>query len=254
MDVQVVAGCDCAVDPHPNEFPASWRSGADDFWGLSLPKYTGEASKISGSDLIIQLANEFPGKLVVLITGPHTDLALALRKDPTLKTKIKKVSIMGGALEVAGNIHDDWAEEKNLVSEWNIWVDPLAAAEVFSSGIPLDILPMDAVPDVYLNRTFSEKVDAVNLPGADLMAELWRSEFTMFNSDQILMWDVLAAIAIDHPDDFEWMNSPVEVITSLGPDQGRTVALEGTSIAMRYARHANQQGVLDDLYIVFPPS
>jgi len=252
-DVQVVAGCDCAVDPHPNTFPASWRSGADDFWGLSLPKYTGAALKISGTDLIIQLANEYPGKLVVLITGPHTDLALALRKDPTLKNKIKKVSIMGGAVKVAGNIHADWAEEKNLVSEWNIWIDAQAAAEVFSSGIPLDILPMDAITDVNLNRAFSDKVDAVNLPGADLMAELWRSEFSMFNSNQILIWDVLAAIAIDHPELYEWVNAPVQVVTTAGLEQGRTIAESGTSTTIRYAQHANQQGVLDSLYYVFPP-
>jgi pyrimidine-specific ribonucleoside hydrolase len=253
MDVQVVAGCNCAVDPHPNSFPASWRTGADDFWGLSLPKYTGKALNISGADLIIQLANEFPGKLVVLITGPHTDLALALRKDPTLKNKIMKVSIMGGAVEVPGNIHADWAEEKNLVSEWNIWVDPLAAAEVFSSGMRLDILPMDAVPDVLLNRTFSEKVDAINLPGADLMAELWRREFSMFGSEQIYIWDVLAAISIDHPEYFEWAKVPLTVVTTLGPDQGRTVAHKGFSTTIRYARHADQFGVLDGLYIVFPP-
>ena len=253
MDVQVVAGCDCAVDSHPNQFPASWRTSADDFWGLSLPKYGGVGSKISGADLIIQLANEYPGKLVVVITGPHTDLALALRKDPTLKNKIKKVFIMGGAVGVAGNIHADWTEEKNLVSEWNIWVDPQAAAKVFSSGIPLDILPMDAITDVHLNRAFSDKVNAVNLPGANLMAELWRSEFSMFNSDQILIWDALAAIAIDHPEVYEWVYAPVSVITTPGPDQGRTVAQSGTSAIIRYARHANEQGVLDDLYYVFPP-
>jgi inosine-uridine nucleoside N-ribohydrolase len=250
-DVQVVAGCDCAVDPYPNQFPEYWRSGADDFWGLSLPKYTGTASEISGDDLIIQLANEFPQKLVVLITGPHTDLALALRKDPTLKNKIKKVSIMGGAVEVAGNIHADFAEEENLVSEWNIWVDALAASEVFASGIPLDIIPMDAVSDVYLNRQLAQKVDDVNLPGADLMAQLWEKEFGWWATDSILIWDVLAAIAIDHPDAFEWVNSPVIVVTDVGPDQGRTVAQAGTSTTIRYARHADEQNVLDALYYVF---
>jgi len=253
MDVQVVPGCDCAVDPHPNQFPESWRTGADNFWGISLPKYTGKVSNISGADLIINLANEYPGKLVVLITGPHTDLALALRKDPTLQTKIKKVSIMGGAINVTGNIHADWAAGTNTVSEWNIWVDPMAAAEVLSSGIPVDILPMDTVPDVHLDRAFSEKVDAINLPGADLMAEIWRAEFSMFQSDQILMWDVLAAIAIDHPDDFKWVIGPVEVNTAVGPDQGRTVALDGTSTTIHYAVHAEQQAILDHLYNIFPP-
>ena len=145
-NVQVVAGCDCAVDPHANAFPTGWRDGADNFWGMPLPEYTGQSSTVIGADLVIDLANQYPGELVVVITGPHTDLALALKKDPRLTEKIKKVVIMGGAVDVGGNIQADDPSQTNTTAEWNIWVDALSAAEVFSSGIPLDIIPMDPVP------------------------------------------------------------------------------------------------------------
>ena len=52
--VQVVAGCECAVDTHANQFPASWRDGADNFWGMVLPEYTGQSSLKTGKDLLIE--------------------------------------------------------------------------------------------------------------------------------------------------------------------------------------------------------
>jgi len=251
--VQVVAGCDCAVDTHANQFPTSWRDGADNFWGMTLPEYTGQSFTKTGLDLLNELASQYPGKLVVVNTGPHTDLALALTQDPSLKDKIAKVVIMGGAVEVGGNIKADDPAQTNETAEWNIWVDAQAAADVFDSGIPLDIIPMDPVPEVELHSDFAQKVGAVNLPGANLMATLWTTEFGWYNKDYIWIYDALAAVALDHPEHYTWVSAPVSVNTELGPNQGRTVKGEGISDHIRYARHANEQGVLDSLYYVFPP-
>jgi inosine-uridine nucleoside N-ribohydrolase len=251
--VQVVAGCDCAVDPNPNAFPTEWRDLADNFWGFALPEYTGAPSTLRGKDLVLQLADQYPQQLVVVITGPHTDLALALRQDPALAKKLKRVVIMGGAVDVVGNIKIDDPTQTNTTSEWNIWVDPLAAAEVFASGIPLDIIPMDPVPEVELTPPFAQKVDEVNLPGADLMAMIWNAEFGWYNADHIWIYDVLAAMAVDHPENYTWISAPVSVVTAVGPDQGRTVKGVGTSETIRYARHASEQNALDTLYQVFPP-
>ncbi len=250
--VQVVAGCDCAVDAHANQFPTSWRDGADDFWGMTLPEYTGQSSRKAGRDLVRELAQQYPGQLVVVITGPHTDLALALTQDPSLKDKIAKVVIMGGAVDVGGNIQTDDPAQSNVTAEWNIWVDAQAAAEVFASGLPLDIIPMDPVPEVELHSAFAQKVGAVNLPGANLMATLWNAEFGWYSMDYIWIYDVLAAIAVDHPEHYTWVSAPVSVVTELGPDQGRTLKGEGISDHIRYSSHADEQAVLDTLYSVFP--
>jgi inosine-uridine nucleoside N-ribohydrolase len=251
--VQVVAGCDCSVDTHANQFPASWREGADNFWGMTLPEYSGQSSAKTGKDLVSELAGQYPGQLVVVITGPHTDLALALAQDPSLKGRIAKVVIMGGAVEVGGNIQADDPTQTNVTAEWNIWVDAQAAADVFDSGIPLDIIPMDPVPEVELHSAFAHKVAAVNLPGAKLVATLWTTEFGWYSKDYIWIYDVLAAIAVDHPDHYAWVSAPVRVITELGPEQGRTVKSEGISDHIRFSSHADEQGVLDALYYVFPP-
>jgi inosine-uridine nucleoside N-ribohydrolase len=85
------------------------------------------------------------------------------------------------------------------------------------------------------------------------MAALWTTEFGWYGKDYIWIYDVLAAIAVDHPEHYTWVSAPVSVITEVGPNQGRTVKGDGSSDHIRYARHADEQGVLDSLYWVFPP-
>ena len=57
-------------------------------------------------------------------SGPLTNLALALRKEPALPKLLRRLVIMGGAFDYRGNT--------TPVAEWNISVDPEAAAEVFA--------------------------------------------------------------------------------------------------------------------------
>ena len=160
---------------------------------------------------------------------------------------------MGGAVDVPGNLKADDPSQTNITAEWNIWVDPQAASEVFASGIPLDIMPMDPVPDVQLHSDFTQKVGAVNLPGANLMANMWNMELGWNNKGYIWIYDALAAMAVDHPENYTWIRAPVTVVTAVGPEQGRTVKGSGISDHIRYASHANAQNVLDTLYQVFPP-
>ncbi|RDH76089.1 nucleoside hydrolase [Mycolicibacterium moriokaense] len=72
----------------------------------------------------IAAAQEHPGELIAIATGPLTNLALALRREPTLPTLLRRLVIMGGAFEYRGNT--------TPVAEWNISVDPEAAQEVFA--------------------------------------------------------------------------------------------------------------------------
>ena len=69
-------------------------------------------------------AHAYPGELIGLATGPLTNLALALRNEPALPRLLRRLVIMGGAFDYRGNT--------TPVAEWNISVDPEAAAEVFA--------------------------------------------------------------------------------------------------------------------------
>jgi purine nucleosidase len=78
----------------------------------------------------VRAAHAHRGELIGVATGPLTNLALALRAEPALPTLLRRLVIMGGAYDYRGNT--------NPVAEWNIKVDPEAAAEVFAawSGEP----------------------------------------------------------------------------------------------------------------------
>ncbi len=73
----------------------------------------------------VRAAHEFSGELIGIVTGPLTNLALALRAEPTLPRLLRRLVIMGGSYDHRGNI--------TPVAEWNISVDPEAAVEVLSA-------------------------------------------------------------------------------------------------------------------------
>ena len=73
----------------------------------------------------VRAAHAFPGELIGVATGPLTNLALALRAEPALPTLLHRLVVMGGSYDHRGNT--------TPVAEWNICVDPEAAAEVFAT-------------------------------------------------------------------------------------------------------------------------
>ena len=73
----------------------------------------------------VRAAHDFAGELIGVATGPLTNLALALRAEPALPTLLRRLVIMGGSYDHRGNT--------TPVAEWNISVDPEAAAEVFAA-------------------------------------------------------------------------------------------------------------------------
>ena len=77
-------------------------------------------------DALIRLAAESPGTLRVVCIGPLTNIALAVQRDPAFVTNVAGLWIMGGSINARGNI--------TPAAEYNIYVDPEAAAIVFEAG------------------------------------------------------------------------------------------------------------------------
>lgn len=73
----------------------------------------------------LRAAHAFPGELIGVATGPLTNLALALRAEPELPRLLRRLVVMGGSYDHRGNT--------TAVAEWNISVDPEAAAEVLAA-------------------------------------------------------------------------------------------------------------------------
>ncbi|MET4095868.1 purine nucleosidase [Arthrobacter sp. UYCu712] len=107
--------------------------------GIGYAELPAPAQPISARhavDVWVEEARAHPGELTGLITGPLTNFALALRREPELPRLLKGLVIMGGSFNYQGNT--------TPTAEWNVSVDPHAAKEVFAAyrGLPEDKLPL----------------------------------------------------------------------------------------------------------------
>jgi inosine-uridine nucleoside N-ribohydrolase len=103
---------------------------------------------------------------------------------------------MGGAVDVPGNVAGSPdAPADNTSAEWNVYVDPVAAAVVFEAGAPVFLVRLDGTNQVPLTSGFAERVRAAaSGPGPLVLAELFDRNPYMTAGDYYL-WDTVAAIA-----------------------------------------------------------
>ncbi|TLP93848.1 nucleoside hydrolase [Nesterenkonia salmonea] len=100
----------------------------------TLPTPSTAPSHTSAAEAWVNAARAHPGELVGVVTGPCTNLALALEQEPGLPQLIKRIFIMGGAFNYRGNTKP--------TTEWNIDHDPEAAAKVFAGFAAAENLPV----------------------------------------------------------------------------------------------------------------
>ncbi len=91
---------------------------------------------------ILELVSKKPGQISILAIGPLTNIAIAIKSDPSFCKNVKKIVIMGGAIEIYGNM--------SRVAEFNFFVDPEAADIVFSSSCKKILIPLDRCYEVPL--------------------------------------------------------------------------------------------------------
>ena len=85
--------------------------------------------------LIDTLRAAAPHSVTICALGPLTNLATALTEAPDIRDHLSEIVMMGGAFFERGNI--------TPAAEFNVYVDPQAAQIVFSSGVPIVVLPRD---------------------------------------------------------------------------------------------------------------
>jgi len=134
MDVPVFAGAPTPL-VHPAE-DAAHVHGIDGFGDVDLPPSAHTVSEEHAALAIIRLSHVHAGKLFLVALGPLTNVALALKLDPSLPTRIKRVLVMGGAFSAHGNI--------TPAAEFNIAVDPEAAHIVFTAFDSVEVADWEA--------------------------------------------------------------------------------------------------------------
>ncbi len=102
--------------------------GKDGMGNSRFPKARQRPESRHAVDAIVDTINSNPGEITLVEIAPMTNIALALRKDPTIAKKVAKFYFMGGTNQYLGNV--------TPAAEFNLWVDPEAAKIVLHSGMP----------------------------------------------------------------------------------------------------------------------
>jgi pyrimidine-specific ribonucleoside hydrolase len=107
------------------------ESGLD---GPEIPAPSLEPAERTATELIADTLREAPEPVTLIPTGPLTNVAKFLQEYPELKERIARFSLMGGSIGL-GNT--------TPAAEFNVYVDPEAAREVFESGLPITMIGLD---------------------------------------------------------------------------------------------------------------
>lgn len=170
-------------------------------------------------ELLIELSHRHAGELDILAIGPLTNLAEALTVDPTLPERIGRVTIMGGAVEVPGNV--------TPAAEANIRNDPEAADIVFAAPWSITLVPLDVTMDHVITAEEVESLarsDDPLLHAVALAFEVYLDFYSgVFASRSAALHDPLAAlVALDALPVLRRVHGPITVDTGAGAQRGRT--------------------------------
>ncbi|HVQ85912.1 MAG TPA: nucleoside hydrolase [Mycobacterium sp.] len=221
-DIPVSQGADeplCGQWPHHSKFHGPK--------GLGYADLPGTDRRLTGYDATaawVAAARSHPGDLVGLVTGPLTNLALALRAEPALPALLRRLVIMGGA----------FGDDTNPMAEWNIRVDPEAASEVFAGWAGQQQLPivcgLDLTRRVAMTPEILAALAAEESPSAlipvieDAMRFYFESHEVRGHGYVAYMHDPLAAAVALDPQLVSTRAATVDIELADVPTRGVTVA------------------------------
>jgi inosine-uridine nucleoside N-ribohydrolase len=183
--------------------------------GPDLPPPSRAPEPLHAVELMARRLRERPHTLIPV--GPLTNVALLLALHPELAPRIERIVLMGGAIGL-GNVTPS--------AEFNVWVDPEAAARVFASGIDITMVGLDVTHRAMLSAARAEALRETGRAGAvvaDLHAFYRRFHLEVYGHDDTPVHDALAVAYAIRPDLLRTEHLYTEIDITLGPCRGRTV-------------------------------
>jgi inosine-uridine nucleoside N-ribohydrolase len=169
-------------------------------------------------DLIVRTLRESTEQVTLVPVGPLTNIAMAFLRAPEVKAKVERIVLMGGAAG-PGNVTPS--------AEFNMYVDPEAAAVVFDAGVPITMVGLDATLHARVGPADRERIRALGSPAARMVAALmeWYASTYQRRSGRGAppVHDALAVAAVIRPDLLETSHVNVVVETIGTYTAGRTV-------------------------------
>lgn len=223
-----------------NEAPPEWRAAADTLGGVELPDPRPPADQ-DAAELLAETISAADEPVVLVALGPLTNVAEAVEADPSFLDHVEMIYLMGGAVDVGGNVLD-----ANPAAEFNIWADPLAASIVFAADVPITLVPLDATNVVpvtpYLHDAVAAHRDAS--PVAGFMADHLDATPLLGG---LYQWDELAAVIATDESVATFEDRNLAVVAEGGPTAGAIVEdVDGRPV--RVAVDADRHAFEDHFY------
>ncbi len=197
-------------------------------------------------DFIIEtLRREDEGTVTLCTLGPLTNVGLALKKAPDIAPRIRELVMMGGGFFEGGNI--------TPAAEFNIYVDPQAAAIVLGAGIPVVMMPLDVTHQLLTTKARVAKIAAIGTRPSRVMVD-WLQFFERFDeekygSDGGPLHDPTVIAYLLKPELFSGRHCNVEIETQSELTIGMTVVdwwrVSGRQPNVRVMRNVDADGFFD---------
>lgn len=236
----------CAGAPRPvlrDLVTAEDFHGSTGLGGIDFPASTLPLSSVHAVNQIIETCRETTEPLTLVITGPMTNVALALIMVPEISESIEEIVLMGGADSEGGNI--------TPFAEFNVFADPHAAEIVFGSGLPIRVLSLDVTHTIRTTKTRLANVRALEntqaLAAGALLDASCKLEFSAKNQRDAPLHDPSTIIALTAPHLFEGERAHVSVVTEPGDQFGRTIPRFAEDGPVLWYQSADSDGVFEEL-------
>jgi inosine-uridine nucleoside N-ribohydrolase len=198
--------------------------GNNGLGGVELPEPKMHPVNETAPELIRRIVRANPGEISIVAVGPLTNVALALRSDPSLAQMIRSIIVMGGSLS-GGNV--------TPAAEFNFYVDPEAARIVFDSGAPLTMVGLDVTNKALVRQEHLKVLDAVRTPVCDFAAKILRATMARWSKDggqTVALHDPLTVASLIDPDILKFRDYYVLIETSGEATAGQSLGYSSAPV------------------------
>lgn len=199
---------------------AEYVHGETGLNGWTFPEPVTRLRPEFGPDFIIDAVMSRPEKSVTLCAlGPLTNVALAFAKEPRLAARLDSIVLMGGAQSEGGN--------STPAAEFNIYVDPHAAARVFAAGVDIVVMSLDVTHQALIRKAWLAELVALGRKASTafngLLSFYERYDEQKYGSDGGPLHDPAVIAYLLNPGLYEGKHVNVEIETTPGFCFGQTV-------------------------------
>jgi inosine-uridine nucleoside N-ribohydrolase len=185
--------------------------------GLDGPDLPEPSTKPVGADAVDFLAAAIEPGVVLVPTGPLTNVARLLDRHPDVVERLQRIVWMGGAI-AEGNV--------TPAAEFNAFVDPEAAARVFASGVPVTMVGLDVTHKALFTAAHAERLRGAGAAGravAELADFFLRFHRQRYRFDGAPIHDAMAVAHVIDPTLLETLHCNVSIEVASDYCDGRTV-------------------------------